>query len=136
MILDFLHTIGLTNLSDAEVKRYCQISSFRRSIIGLIEKGTRNVPEVETVLALVAALRLKQKEAEELVEVAGYSPEVLQTGGRLAYDSPAISGSIRHGLDADLTRLLAALAKIPRHSQKPCIDALATFIEALYPVKE
>ena len=104
-----------------------------------IEKGTRKIPQVETVLALVVSLNrivhLKREEAEELVALAGYSPEVLQFGGRLAYDSPSISGGLPAGLDADLTKLHAALAKIPRHSQQPCIDALTTFIENLYPVK-
>jgi transcriptional regulator with XRE-family HTH domain len=104
-----------------------------------IEKGTRKIPKVETVLALVAALHkvvhLKREEAEELVALAGYSPEVLQFGGRLAYDSPPISGSLPDGLAANLTRLHAALAKIPRHSQQPCIDALTTFIENLYPMQ-
>jgi transcriptional regulator with XRE-family HTH domain len=104
-----------------------------------IEKGTRKIPKVETVLALVTALHkvvhLKLEEAKELVKLAGYSPEVLQFGGRLAYDSPPISGSLADGLNADLTRLHAALAKIPRHSQQAAIDALTTFIENLYPVK-
>jgi transcriptional regulator with XRE-family HTH domain len=104
-----------------------------------IEKGTRKIPRVETVLALVVALHrvvhLKREEAEELVELAGYSPEVLQLGGRLAYDAPPISGSLPDGLYADLTRLHAALAKIPRYNQQSCIDALTTFIENLYPVQ-
>ena len=52
----------------------------------------------------------------------------------LTYDSPMISGNLPDGLDADLTRLHAALAKI-RHSQQASIDALTTFIENLYPVK-
>jgi transcriptional regulator with XRE-family HTH domain len=64
-----------------------------------IEKGTRKIPRVETVLALIAALHrvihLKLEEAEELVELAGYSAEILQLGGRLAYDSPLISYSAR-----------------------------------------
>jgi transcriptional regulator with XRE-family HTH domain len=104
-----------------------------------IEKGTRKIPKVETVLALVVALHkvvhLKLEEAEELVKLAGYPPEVLQLSGRLAYDSPTIPGSLPDGLVADLTRLHAALAKIPRHSQQASIDALTTFIENLYPVK-
>jgi DNA-binding XRE family transcriptional regulator len=105
-----------------------------------IEKGTRKIPKIETVLGLVAALHkvvhLKQEEAEELVVLAGYPPQVLQFGGRLTYDSPTIPGSVPDGLVADLTRLHAAIAKIPRHSQQASIDALTTFIENLYPVKE
>ena len=99
-----------------------------------IVKGTRKPPHVEAVLAMVDALQVKRKEAEELIELAGYSPEVLQFGGRLAYDSPTIPGSLPDGIYADLTRLHAVLAKIPRHSQQSCIDALTTFIENLYPV--
>jgi transcriptional regulator with XRE-family HTH domain len=104
-----------------------------------IEKGTRKIPKVETVLALVAALHkvvhLKLEEAKELVKLAGYSPEVLQFGGRLTYDSPTIAGSVPAGLVADLTRLHAALAKIPQHTQQASVDALTMFIENLYPVK-
>jgi hypothetical protein len=73
---------------------------------------------------------------EELVALAGYSPEVLQLGGRLAYDSPSIPGSLPAGLVVDLTKFHAALAKIPRQSQQPAVDALTTLIESLYPVQE
>jgi transcriptional regulator with XRE-family HTH domain len=98
-----------------------------------IEKGTRKIPKVETVLALVAALHkvvhLKQEEAEELVALAGYPPQVLQFSGRLTYDSPTIDDSLPDSLFADLTRLHTAIAKIPRHKQQVSVDALATFIE-------
>jgi transcriptional regulator with XRE-family HTH domain len=98
-----------------------------------IEKGTRKIPKVETVLALVTALHkvvhLKLEQAAELVKLAGYSPEVLQFGGRLTYDSPTIPGSVPDGLVADLTRLQAAIAKIPRHKQQASVDTLTTFIE-------
>lgn len=98
-----------------------------------IEKGTRKIPKVETVLALVAALNkvihLKREEAEELVALAGYPPEVLQLGGRLTYDSPTIPGSVPDGLVADLTRLHAGIAKIPPLKQQASVDALAAFIE-------
>jgi transcriptional regulator with XRE-family HTH domain len=104
-----------------------------------IEKGTRKVPKVETVLALVAALHkvvhLKREEVEELVALAGYPPQVLQFGGRLTYDSPTIPGNVPDGLVADLTRLHGELAKIPQHNQQASIDALTTFIENLYPGK-
>jgi transcriptional regulator with XRE-family HTH domain len=104
-----------------------------------IEKGTRKIPKVETVLALVAALHkvvhLKRGEAEELVALAGYSPDVLQFGGRLTYDSPTISRGLPDGLVADLTKLHTALAKIPRHTQQASVDALTAFIENLYPMK-
>ena len=66
-----------------------------------IEKGTRKIPKVETVLALVAALHkvvhFKREQAEELVKLAGYSPEVLQFGGRLTFNSPTIPGSVPDG---------------------------------------
>lgn len=100
-----------------------------------MEKGTRKIPKAETVLALIAALhkraRLKLQEAEELVQLAGYSPEVLQFGGRLAYDSPTVSDTLPDGLEADLMGLHAALANIPRHRQQACVDALTTLIENL-----
>jgi transcriptional regulator with XRE-family HTH domain len=55
-----------------------------------IEQGTRKIPKVETVLALVAALHLPPEEAEELVQLAGYSPEVLQRGGGVAQPIPSM----------------------------------------------
>jgi transcriptional regulator with XRE-family HTH domain len=59
-----------------------------------MEKGNRKVPRVETVLALVKALhravRLTLEQAEELVQLAGYSPEVLRLDGGLALTTPGI----------------------------------------------
>jgi transcriptional regulator with XRE-family HTH domain len=49
-----------------------------------IERGTRKPPHVEVVLAMVEALYLKPEEAKEFVELAGYSPQVLQLSGAQA----------------------------------------------------
>jgi len=116
-------------------KALAEAAGLTATYFNRIEKGTRKIPRVETVLALVAALHLKLKEAEELVELAGYSVQVLQLVRRLAYDSPKISGSLPDGLYADLTGLHAVLAKIPRQSQQAYIDALITFIESLSAMK-
>ncbi|MGH9877028.1 MAG: helix-turn-helix domain-containing protein [Nitrososphaerales archaeon] len=116
-------------------KALAEAAGLTSTYFNRIEKGTRKIPRVETVLALVAALRLKPKEAEELVELAGYSAQVLQLGGGLAYDSPTIPGSPPDGICADLNRFHAVLAKIPRQSQQACIDALITFIESLTALK-
>jgi transcriptional regulator with XRE-family HTH domain len=43
-----------------------------------IEKGRRPPPRVETVVKMTEVLRLAPDEAEEFVELAGYSPLVLQ----------------------------------------------------------
>jgi transcriptional regulator with XRE-family HTH domain len=43
-----------------------------------IEKGARKPPQVDTVLRMVAVLRLSPDEAEEFVRLAGYSTLVLQ----------------------------------------------------------
>src|SRR5436309_690533 len=103
-------------------KAIAEAAGLTPTYYNIIEKGTRKIPKVETVLALVTALhrkvRLSLQQAEELVALAGYPPDVLQFGGRLTYDSPMIPGSLPDGLDADLTRLHAALAKIPRQRQQ------------------
>ena len=114
-------------------KAIAEAAGLTPTYYNIIEKGTRKIPKVETVLALVTALNkvvhFKREEAEELVALAGYPPEVLQFGGRLTYDSPTIHGSSPDGLVADLTRLHAALAKIPYHKQQASIDTLTAFIE-------
>jgi transcriptional regulator with XRE-family HTH domain len=65
-----------------------------------IEKGTRKPPGVETMLSIVEVLRLSRNEAEELIQLAGYSPRVLQLGGELERDArlePSIgTPTLRH----------------------------------------
>src|SRR5689334_6637309 len=113
-------------------KAIAEAAGLTPTYYNIIEKGTRKIPKVETVLALVTTLNkvvhLKREEAEELVALAGYPPEVVQFGGRLTYDSPTIPGRLPEGLVADLTRLHAAIAKIPQHKQQASIDALTTLI--------
>jgi transcriptional regulator with XRE-family HTH domain len=53
-----------------------------------IEKGTRKPPGVETILAMVEVLRLSRDEAEELIQLAGYSPLALPEDEGLDYDTP------------------------------------------------
>jgi transcriptional regulator with XRE-family HTH domain len=97
-----------------------------------IEKGTRKIPKVETVLALVAALHglvhLKPQQAKELVELAGYSPEVLWLGGGLVYDSPPLYEP--HVPFDQLFRALARLSSFEPETQRRCIEAIIALIEA------
>jgi transcriptional regulator with XRE-family HTH domain len=99
-----------------------------------IEKGNRKIPRVETVLALVAALhrvvRLKQEEAEELVESAGYSPMVLQVGGGLVYDAPPLDAPLLPDTFERFFTALAKLATLPRQRQEQCIETMIELIES------
>lgn len=52
------------------------------SHVNRIEKGFRGPPQVEAVLSMVEALRLTRAEAEAFVQLAGYSPIVLQEDER------------------------------------------------------
>jgi transcriptional regulator with XRE-family HTH domain len=52
-----------------------------------IEKGTRKPPGVETILSAVAVLRLSRDEAEELIQLAGFSPLALPDDEALDYDT-------------------------------------------------
>lgn len=57
-----------------------------------MEMGKRNPPPVEKILAMVAALRLTEEEAQRLVELAGYSSAVLgkqAAAGAIASALPA-----------------------------------------------
>jgi transcriptional regulator with XRE-family HTH domain len=53
-----------------------------------IEKGTRKPPGVETILSMMAVLRLSRSEAEELIQLAGFSPLALPEDEGLGYDTP------------------------------------------------
>jgi transcriptional regulator with XRE-family HTH domain len=76
-----------------------------------IEKGTRKPPGVETLLSMVEVLRLSRNEAEELVQLAGYSPLVLPDDGGLDYDAylePTTETSLRR------RRLRGAMGTAPK----------------------
>jgi hypothetical protein len=86
------------------------------------------------VLAVVEALHrlvhLKPQEAEELVDLAGYSPMVLQVGGGLVYDAPPLDAPL---LPDTYERFLAALGKLatlPRQRQEQCIETMIGLIES------
>jgi transcriptional regulator with XRE-family HTH domain len=105
--------------------------SLTPSHLNKIEKGVRNPPAVETVLAIVEQVCRKWEEAEELVQLAGYSPEVLHVGGVLAYDSPSLPKSPVS--DASYQRLFVTLAKVanlPHPRQEQFIDRIIEFIES------
>jgi len=100
-----------------------------------IEKGsTLKIPTVETVLAVVAALQrlihLKPQEAKELVELAGYSPEVLQVGGGLVYNAPPLDAPLVPDTFERFFTALGKLATLPRQRQEQCIETMIEFIES------
>jgi transcriptional regulator with XRE-family HTH domain len=95
-----------------------------------IEKGTRKPPEVETVLAMVDVLRLKRDEAEELVQLAGYSPMVLQVGGGLVYDAPPLDASPLPDTFERFFTALGKLATLPRQRHEQCIQRMIELIES------
>jgi transcriptional regulator with XRE-family HTH domain len=53
-----------------------------------IEKGTRKPPGVETILEMIEVLRLSRDEAEELIQLAGFSPLALPSDEGVGYDTP------------------------------------------------
>lgn len=63
-------------------KTLAERSGLSPSHLNRIEKGLRSAPQVETVLRMIDALCLGFDEAEELVQLAGYSPLVLQGNKR------------------------------------------------------
>jgi transcriptional regulator with XRE-family HTH domain len=99
------------------------------SHLNKIEKGVRNAPAVETILSIIQVLHLNRKEAEELVQLAGYSPKVLQVGGGLVYNAPSLEEA---PLPTSFERFLTALGKLatlPRQQQEECIERMIDFIE-------
>ena len=113
-------------------KAIAEAAGLTPTYYNIIEKGTRKIPKVETVLALIAALhrkvRLSLQQAEELVELAGYSPEVLQLSGGLVYNAPPLSAP--HVPFDQLFRALAKLSNLEPETQRRCIEAITSFIEA------
>jgi len=91
-----------------------------------IEKGRRPPPRVETVVRMTEVLRLAPDEAEEFVELAGYSPMALEAGDGLVYNSPEISLQNPY-----YNRLYIALSQLPPHVQEKCVNAFLTIIENL-----
>lgn len=104
-------------------------AEFTASHLNRIEKGARKPPLLEYVLRMIEALHLTKDEAEELVELAGYSPVVLAGGQGLAYSSPPTPAGFPQGVEADLTGLFAALARLPQERQQACVDAIVTLID-------
>jgi transcriptional regulator with XRE-family HTH domain len=99
------------------------------SHLNKIEKGARNPPAVETILSIIQELHLNRNEAEELVELAGYSPKVLQVGGGLVYNAPSLdAGPLPSSFERFLTAL-GKLATLPRQEQEECIAKLIHLIE-------
>ena len=95
-----------------------------------IEKGTRKPPEVETILSIVEVLRLNRNEAEELLQMAGYSPMVLQVGGGLVYNAPPLdTPPLPDAFDRFFTAL-GKLATLPRQRQEQCIEGMIQLIES------
>jgi transcriptional regulator with XRE-family HTH domain len=100
------------------------------SYLNRILKGTRKPPEVETVLAMVDVLRLKRDEAEELVQLAGYSPMVLHVGGGLVYDAPPLDTPSLPDTFERFFTALGKLATLPRQRQEQCIETMIQLIES------
>lgn len=68
-------------------------SGLTPSHLNRIEKSTRNPPLPGAVLAMIEALRLTQAEAEELLQLAGYSPMLLQPHPNAAAGQPTPNAS-------------------------------------------
>jgi hypothetical protein len=102
-------------------------------LLNRIEEGLTSISEVSagTVLAIVQALHLKPQEAEELVQLAGYSPQVLQVGEGLAYSAPPLFSAPQPNVQFD--QLLLALAKLATFEpevQQRCIEEIISLLAA------
>lgn len=115
-------------------KALAEAAGLTSTYFNRIEKGTRKIPRVETVVALVAALhkfvRLKLEEAEVLVELAGYSPMVLKVGGGLVYDAPPLDAPVLPNTFERFFTALGKLATLPRQRQEQCLETMIQFIES------
>jgi transcriptional regulator with XRE-family HTH domain len=100
------------------------------SHLNKIEKGVRNPPAVETILSIVEVLRLNRNEAEELVNLAGYSPMVLQVGGGLVYNAPPLDAPLVPDTFERFFTALGKLAILPRQRQIQCIETMIEVIES------
>jgi transcriptional regulator with XRE-family HTH domain len=100
------------------------------SHLNKIEKGVRNPPAVETILSIVEVLRLNRNEAEELVNLAGYSPMVLQVGGGLVYNAPPLDAPLVPDTFERFFTALGKLAILPRQRQIQCIETMTEVIES------
>jgi transcriptional regulator with XRE-family HTH domain len=99
------------------------------SHLNKIEKGVRNPPAVETILSIIQVLHLNHNEAEELVQLAGYSPKVLQVGGGLVYNAPPLEASPSTYAFKRFLTALGKLATLPQQQQEECIEKLIQLIE-------
>ncbi|MGH8716588.1 MAG: helix-turn-helix domain-containing protein [Burkholderiales bacterium] len=115
-------------------KALAEAAGLTSTYFNRIEKGTRKIPKVETVLALVAALHrvvhLTSKEAEELVELAGYSPTVLKVGRGLVYDAPPLDAPLLPDTFERFFTALGKLGALPRQRQEKCLETMIELIES------
>jgi transcriptional regulator with XRE-family HTH domain len=95
-----------------------------KSHLNRIERGLRPPPQVETVVKMTEVLNLNRIEAEEFVELAGYSSMALDTGEGLVYNAPSMP------LPA-YDKLYFALSQLPPDVQDQCIEAFLMLIESL-----
>lgn len=115
-----------------------------------MEKGNRKIPKVETVLALVAALhrvvRFTLEQAEELFELAGYSPQVVQRDGRflppaaalptMAKANPAVGISDSLGVTGEMVEYLIASAHLSEEEEKHIAAEVIEFTKRLLALRE
>jgi transcriptional regulator with XRE-family HTH domain len=87
------------NRSDMKQAGLAKRVGLSKNYLSLIVNGHRKPPRVEAVLKMVEALKLEPEETEEFVELAGYSPLVLQQkagedqfAGSGVYGSPIALG--------------------------------------------
>jgi transcriptional regulator with XRE-family HTH domain len=121
----------LSQMSPQTLARLVEISP---ELWDQLEQGVTSPSDISvgTVLAIVETLRLKPQEAEELIQLAGHSPEVLQVGSTLAYSSPSLTATPDQAVPFD--QLLLALAKLANFDpeiQQRCIEEIISLIAAV-----
>jgi transcriptional regulator with XRE-family HTH domain len=119
-----------SRMSQQTLARLVDISP---ELLNRLEGGLSSPAEVSagTVLAIVETLRLKPQEAEELVQLAGHSPHVLQAVQGLAYSAPPLFAAPQTSVQFDqLLLALAKLASFEPEVQQRCIEEITSLIAA------
>jgi transcriptional regulator with XRE-family HTH domain len=98
------------------------------SHLNRVEKGTRPPPQIPTVLRMIEALRLDEQEAKELVQLAGYSPKLLDPLSGLVSSSSTVDHEVT---ESPLAELEAFLDTLDHRRRQAFLDALLALIRVL-----
>jgi transcriptional regulator with XRE-family HTH domain len=115
-----------------------QLVDISLELLNRIEEGLTSASEVSsgTILVIVETLHLKPQEAEELVQLAGHSSQILQAVEGLAYSAPPLYGTHQPNVQFDQLLLALAKASFEPEVQQRCIEVITSFIAAVEEEKD